>query len=153
MILFNKLIEGRDIEFEFQNDKFKDIATKLMNIISVYKNSDKIELTEIAPNEYKIEFNESKIGQILRSKGLLDLPFRTFSISYQTSINGYYYQILINKFIYLVLKSSESDADDVEIYDYGIVSPLKFNYNHAPIFAITIPESKMLLGFAFDMEI
>ncbi len=153
VILFNKLIEGRDIEFEFQTDKFKDNAIKLLNILSVYKNSDRLELNEIKPNEFELVFNDSKIGQILRSKGLLDLPFRTFSTIYETTLNGYNYQILINSLIYLVLKSSENNVDNVDIYDYGVISPLKFSYNHAPIFEITIPESKMLLGFAFDMEI
>lgn len=151
VILFNKLIEGREIRFDIETPQFKDISRKLLNVLNVYKNS--IDLTEIDPGQFEMVFNESKIGSILNSKGLLNVPFKTFSLAYQTFINGYQYQVLLNKKIYLVIKSSTYNEDDVSIYDIGILAPLKFEIDHAPLFEITIPESKMLLGFVFDMEI
>ena len=102
VILFNKLIEGREIRFDIETPQFKDISRKLLNVLNVYKNS--IDLTEIDPGQFEMVFNESKIGSILNSKGLLNVPFKTFSLAYQTFINGYQYQVLLNKKIYLVIK-------------------------------------------------
>jgi hypothetical protein len=151
VILFNNLIEGREIKFDFEKSEFKDLSRKILNIFGIYKNS--LELNEISPGQFEAIFNESKIGNIMKAKGVYDIPFRTFTTNYQTFLNGCYYQVLINKYMYLVIKSSAADQDSVDIYDYGIFSALKFTENHAPIFEISIPESKMLLGFAFDMEI
>lgn len=151
VMLLNKLINGKSVEFEFQLPDFKRRSLKLINLLSVYKKS--INLNEIRPGEFEIIFNDSKVGAILKEKDLYDVQFMAFSLSYQTFLKGFMYQVLINKYIYLVIKINERTPDDAEIYDFGVISPFKFTENHAPIFEITIPESKMLLGLAIDMEI
>ena len=95
---------------------------------------------------------DSKTRAILRSKGLLELPFRQLVLVSQSFVNGNYYQILMNRYVYMILKLSGTSFDNADIYDFGIHAPLKFNIYHAPVFEISIPESKMLLGFAIDME-
>ena len=84
---------------------------------------------------------------------MLDLPFRELSLVSQSYVNGNYYQILMNRYVYMILKLSGTAFDNADIYDIGIHAPLKFNIYHAPIFEIAIPESRMLLGFSINMEI
>lgn len=151
VILYNSLIPGNEIQFEMESPEFKDRSLKILNILQAHKKS--IELNELENNVFEMVFNNSKIGTILRSKGLLDLPFRKFSLISQSYLNGCYYQILVNKYVYLILKLSGSSFDNADVYDFGILAPIRFNIYHAPIFEIAIPESKMLLGFSINVEI
>ena len=150
VILYNSLIPGKEIEFEMEAPEFKDRSLKILNILNAHKKS--LELNELNDNVYEMAFNNSKIGAILRSKGLLELPFRQLVLVSQSFVNGNYYQILMNRYVYMILKLSGTSFDNADIYDFGIHAPLKFNIYHAPVFEISIPESKMLLGFAIDME-
>ena len=59
------------------------------------------------------------------------------------------YQILLNKYVYIVLKQNAEKEDDVDIYDVGSLVPLTFSYLHAPVYEITIPESKMPIKLPF----
>ena len=150
VVLYNSLIPGKEIQFEMEDPIFKERSLKILNILNSYKNS--IELNELDNQVYEITFNNSRIGSILKSKGLLDIPFRKFILVSQSYVNGNYYQILMNGYVYLILKLSSSSFDNADIYDFGVHAPLKFNVFHAPVFEIVIPESRMLLGFAVDME-
>ena len=67
----------------------------------------------------------------------------------QTYLDGYYYQILVNKYIYIILKTNANNEDDCDIYDFGVLFPLKYASYKALIYEITIPESRELLGLNF----
>ena len=149
--LFNTRGIRYDVQFKVQDYQVKNIMNKIINFINVYKNA--IELREIDVARFEMIIEDSKAGKILQDKDLKDVNFKTFTMPHQQFLNGYYYQILLNKYVYIVLKQNAEKEDDVDIYDVGSLVPLTFSYLHAPVYEITIPESKMLLGLGFYMGI
>ena len=149
--LFNTRGIRYEVQFKIQDNQVKRIMTKIINFISIYKNI--IELREVDENKFEMVIEDSKAGKILKDKDLYDINFRTFTMLYQDILKGYYYQILLNRYVYIVLKQNAENEEDVDIYDFGPLVPLTFTYLHAPVYEITIPESKMLLGLGFYMGI
>lgn len=138
-----------EVQFKIQDQRTKKIMIKLMNFLNIYQNI--IELREIEPIKFEMIIEDSKAGKMLQDKELNGIEFKTLTMPHQQYLDGYYYQLLLNKYIYIVLKQSVSDENDVDIYDFGPLIPLTFNYLHAPVYQITIPESKLLLGLGFYM--
>lgn len=108
-----------------------------------------LNLIEKENSIYNIEFEDSKAGQIEKEKGLSIVEYRALKMIGQTYLDGYYYQILVNKYIYIILKTNANNEDDCDIYDFGVLFPLKYASYKALIYEITIPESRELLGLNF----
>jgi len=121
----------------------------ILFFIDTYKNI--IELREYEEDKFELLTEDSKAGQFLIDNDLINIQFRLFIMVINQKIEDYTYQLYLNKFIYIVLKIDNEGNTD--IYDYGPIVPLTFDYLHALIYEITIPESRILLGMNFSMGI
>ena len=99
-----------------------------------------------------MQFEDVKFKDILYEKSLENVNFRTLTLINQSYSNNYYYYVLCNSFIYIVLKINVNDENDVNIYDIGPFVELTLQQKHEIIYEISIPESKMLLGLNFYMK-
>jgi hypothetical protein len=147
--LFNGQFNLRSILFGTSDVSTISSRTKILNGIKSYWKS--INLIQTHETEYKINVEDSRYGEYALSKGIDAIPYKLLNVIKTINYEGNEYQILANNYIYIVLKINLK-SDDVELYDIGKFIPLGFMTNTAPVFEITIPESKMLLGLNIFMK-
>ena len=135
----------REYDKEFNHLKDKDIVIKQnMRPISDIENNN---------NGYDMVIEDSRFGDEMKKKGLDTVRFRSLDAIGQAGDGDYIYQILANKYLYIVLKISANDPNDVEIFDIGPLCPMKYASHHALIYEVLIPESRELLGLNFRISI
>ena len=128
----------------------KQVISKILNLIKSLWNS--INLVEQTSTRYEMQFEDVKFKDILYEKELENVNFRTLTLINQNYYNGYYYNVLCNEYLYIVLKVNIKDENDIDIYDIGPFIPIYFQENSAILYEITVPESKMLLGLNIFMK-
>lgn len=96
---------------------------------------------------------DPKAAEYLQKKDIKDIPFRSLRMISQTYKDGAYYQILCNKYLYIVLKVTGKNQENVDVYDIGLMVQLKFCSHFALIYEVLIPESRELLGLNFRIGI
>ena len=129
----------------------KNLLKKMLNFIKGYWNI--IDLRENASHGYDMVIEDPRFGDNLKAKGLDQYGFRSFDLVTQAYDGGYLYQVIANRYLYIVLKSKESNPDEIDIYDIGAICPLKYASHHALIYEVLIPESRELLGLNFRISL
>lgn len=129
------------------NFEFKLALIHIYNFVKKYWNS--INLNESNKNQYTIEFDDDQAEEELsNSKDLTNYGWRNLFLSKLIFNNNFYYHVLTNRYIYIVLKVDKNNSI-CDVYDFGITFPVTYKHNNALIYEITIPESSELLGLNF----
>ena len=148
--VFNDVDQVNNILLKADSNSHKITVMKILNLIKSLWNS--INLVEQTNTRYEMQFEDVKFKDILYEKSLENVNFRTLTLINQSYSNNYYYYVLCNSFIYIVLKINVNDENDVNIYDIGPFVELTLQQKHEIIYEISIPESKMLLGLNFYIK-
>ena len=125
----------------------KGTALKTIQFVKAFWNS--IDLQEKKTGVFEMTSEDPMFGEVLKKKKLEKVEFRKFIMLTEAKKDDFSYQILCNKWLYLVLKTNLKDDSDIEIYDIGAHIPMKFFTKSALIYEVTIPESRELLGLNF----
>lgn len=148
--VFNGQFGLRTPLLKANSNDHKNISLKILNLIKSMWNS--INLVEQTNTRYEMQFEDVKFKDILLEKNLEEYQFRSLTLINQSYQNNFYYYVLCNEYIYVVLKVNVKNDDDVEIYDIGTFVSFAFQEKCAIVYEITIPESKMLLGLNIFMK-
>ena len=148
--VFNGQYGLKPVLLKAHSNEHKAKVSKILNLIKSMWNS--INLVEQTNTRYEIQFEDKKFKDILYEKNLETINFRTLTLINQSYSNGFYYYVLCNEYIYIVLKINGKDENDIDIYDIGQFVSFSFQENAAILYEITIPESKMLLGLNIFMK-
>jgi hypothetical protein len=148
--LINGQFNLRSVLFLISEQNELNERTKILNALTSFWKS--VNLIETNSNKYRIEIEDSKYGDYIKSKHMENLLYRDLNVVQNMFKDGFYYQVLMNNYLYIVLKIDANDEDSIDIFDIGKFIPMTFMNQSAPIFEITIPESKMLLGLNIFMK-
>jgi hypothetical protein len=144
-------IPALEAKLMIEDTDVKNEAKKILDMVRSYWTS--INLQENSSGGYDMVFEDAGAEEELAKRDLKDVPFRSFNVLSLAYKNGFYYQILCNRRMYIVLKYSESKPDDIGIYDFGVLVQMKFASHYALIYEVLIPESRELLGLNFRLGI
>ena len=131
-------LEIEDFEYKSKLLKIRNIITshwKSLNLIE--KNSD--------DGIWWIEIEDRKLGQILKAKDIYDINWRSLKLSGKTYSNGYYYNILLNKYIYMVLKVNGKNENDCEMYDWRSPFPIEVHSRKSASLCCSCPKLRRAL--------
>jgi hypothetical protein len=148
--LINGQYNLRSILFLISDQNELSERTKIINGLTSFWKS--VNLIETRSNKYRIEIEDPKYGDYIKAKRMENILYRDLNVVQNIFKDGFYYQVLMNNYIYIVLKIDANDENLIDIFDIGKFIPMTFMSQSAPIFEITIPESKMLLGLNVFMK-
>jgi hypothetical protein len=130
------------------------VVSRLLNIKNIVKEFwEIINLQERSEGGFEMMFEDPKFEKSLKIRDLADVGFRQVDVLANLYNEGYVYQILCNRYLYIVLKINSKTNDVEDIYDFGVVCPLKYATHCALIYEVTIPESRELLGLNFYLSL
>ena len=129
------------------NFEYKLALIHIHNFIKKYWNS--INLNETRENQYKIEFDDQKASIEIAKLDDNNLQWKEVKLAQTLFKDGFYYQVLTNKNIYIVLKINSKNESECDIYDFGIHFPFTYKFGAGLIYEVSIPESSELLGLNF----
>lgn len=148
--LINGQYNLRSVLFLISDQNELSERTKIINGLTSFWKS--VNLIETHSNKYRIEIEDPKYGDYIKAKRMENILYRDLNVVQNIFKDGFYYQVLMNNYIYIVLKIDANDENLIDIFDIGKFIPMTFMSQSAPIFEITIPESKMLLGLNVFMK-
>ena len=130
-----------------------DETQKLMSIYYLVKEFwNVINLQERPEGGFEMPFEDPKYKDRIKDKGLSDVGFSKLDVLSSTAVGKDVYQILANKYMYVVLKSA-SGSEETDIYDFGVMCPLQYAPHKALIYEVTIPESRELMGLNLRLSL
>ena len=123
----------------------------MIHIIKSYWNA--MTLRNIDDNYFELVFESTNYGEEVHQYGLEDTGFTKLRKIKENIKNGYLYEVLANNYLYFVLKTSLTDEDDSDIYDWWIMSLPKFKTYYAPIFVVEPEYARLVYGLNYQMSI
>ena len=132
-----------------------EVKSKLIKLRNILKSHWKaFNLVEKDEGIYWIEIEDTKLGEYLKSKNLYDeAKWRSLKIVKEEFHDNYFYHVLTNKYVYIVLKINAKKESDCEIYDWGVLFPMSYIQGKALLYEVTYPNSRELLGLNFYVGI
>ena len=107
--LLNGQFNLRSAQFNASNVEEISLRTQILNGLKSFWNS--VNLVETQPSKYRIDIEDFKFGDFIKSKGLEDVQFRNLNTVQNLFHEGYYYQVLMNNYIYIVLKVNSKNEE------------------------------------------
>lgn len=132
-----------------------EVKSKLIKLRNILKSHWKaFNLVEKDEGIYWIEIEDTKLGEYLKSKNLYDeAKWRSLKIVKEEFHDNYFYHVLTNKYVYIVLKINAKKESDCDIYDWGVLFPMSYIQGKALLYEVTYPNSRELLGLNFYVGI
>ena len=125
--LINDRAETYKTKLEIEDYSYRSMLLKIRNVISSHWKSLNLIERNSDDGVWWIEIEDRKLGKILKDKGIYDVNWRSLKLAGKTYADGSYYNILLNKYIYLVMKISGKDENDCEIYDWRSPFPIEIH--------------------------
>ena len=149
--------EETNIRFKIEYDKERMRLNGIKQLIDMCW--DNLNLKDIDEDIYQLECDNPIFINAIKNLHCSYNAFTTLKQKQIKQIDNITYTLLLNNYIYFILKSNEvkNENGEVElvedIYDYGVISLPEFGFNVCPVFNVTYPEAKLVYGISVKLNI